>query len=301
MAEVNVRKSRLEAMLKILEVDGAVERAGRGGWQRTREPWSYDEDRVERVTAARRAEQEAMRAYGATGGCLMQFLRDQLDDSGAAPCGRCMNCTGTPLQLERRPELVAAAQEFLRNRELTVEPRLQWPTGLADRKGRIAEELRLQPGRALCVENDGGWGQLVRTGRAEGRFSDELVAASARLIRRWNPDPFPAWATCIPTRAHPELVPAFARALAVELGIELRPLVARVRDTPPQRGMENSAQQLTNVLDAFELRGSVPDGPVLLIDDVVDSRWTITVVGALLRERGSGPVFPFALAASTST
>src|SRR4051794_24786943 len=300
MAEVNVRKSRLEAMLKILEVDGAVERAGRGGWRRSTEPWAYDEDRVERVTAARRAEQEAMRAYGRTDGCLMQFLRGQLDDPGATPCGRCMNCTGTPLTFAPEPSLVAAAQEFLRNRELSVQPWLQWPTGLAERKGRIPEELRLEPGRALCVENDGGWGQLVRAGRASGRFSDELVAASARLIRRWNPNPFPTWATCIPSRQHPDLVPAFARSLAETLGIEFRPSVVRVRDAPSQREMENSAQQLTNVLGAFELRGPV-DGPVLLIDDVVDSRWTLTVVGSQLLEAGSGPVFPFVLAEGVST
>ncbi|MFL5796565.1 MAG: helicase-related protein [Actinomycetota bacterium] len=122
LAEVNVRKSRLEAMLKILEVEGAVERAGKG-WQRTLAPWSYDEERVERVTAARRREQEAMREYGSTDACLMQFLRGQLDDPEAAPCWRCMNCTGTPLELAAGRELVAAAQSFLRSRDLVVQPR----------------------------------------------------------------------------------------------------------------------------------------------------------------------------------
>jgi ATP-dependent DNA helicase RecQ len=293
MAEVNVRKTRLEAMLKVLEVDGAVERAGRG-WQRTTEPWTYDDERVERVTAARRTEQAAMREYGRTQDCLMQFLRRQLDDPGAEPCGRCMNCTGTPLELTPDPGLVARAQEFLRNRELTIQPRLQWPTGLADRKGRIPEELRIEPGRALCIEHDGGWGQLVDAGRAQGRFSDELVAASARLIRRWNPTP--AWLTCVPSQHHVDLVREFAKQVAQELGIEFRPLVAPTRPHPPQREMENSTQQLTNVLDAFTIRGEIPPGPVLLVDDTVDSRWTLTVVGATLREAGSGSVHPFVLA-----
>ena len=300
LAEVNVRKSRLEAMLKILEVEGAVQRAGRG-WQRTLAPWSYDEERVERVTAARRLEQQAMRDYGSTAGCLMQFLRDQLDDPDASPCGRCMNCTGTPLELRPDRALVAAAQSFLRSRELSVQPRRLWPSAFGDRTGRIPAELQAETGRALSVYNDGGWGALVRAGKhADGRFSEELIAASVRVIGRWNPQPSPTWATCVPSRDHPELVPAFARSVAAELGIEFRPVVAKVRDNRPQKEMENSAQQAGNVLGAFEVRGSVPDGPVLLIDDIIDSRWTITVIGTLLREAGSGPVHPFVLAEAVS-
>ena len=260
MAEVNVRKTRLEAMLKVLEVDGAVERAGRG-WQRTLEPWAYDSERVERVTAARRSEQDAMREYGRTPDCLMQFLRRQLDDPGAEPCGRCMNCTGTPLELQPSSELVAKAQEFLRNRELTIQPRLQWPTGLEDRKGRIPEELRIEPGRALCIEHDGGWGQLVDAGRRQGRFSDELVSASARLIRRWNPDPTPTWLTCVPSQHHADLIREFAKQLAQDLGIEFRPLIIPTRPHPPQAEMQNSTQQLTNVLQAFTIRGEIPTRP----------------------------------------
>ncbi len=266
LAEVNVRKSRLEAMLNILEVEGAVERAGRG-WQRTLAPWSYDEERVERVTAARRREQQAMREYGSTDACLMQFLRGQLDDPEAAPGGRCMNGTGTALELEAERDLVAAAQSFLRNRELTVQPRRMWPAAFGARKGRIPHELLLEPGRALGIFNDGGWGQLVRTGKqVDGRFSAELVAASVRAIGRWKPDPFPTWVTCVPSLHRPELVPTSA-----------------------------------NVLDVFEVNGRVPEGPVLLMDDIIDSRWTITVVGTLLREAGSGPVFPFVLAEAVST
>jgi len=301
LAEVNVRKSRLEAMLNILEVEGAVERAGRG-WQRTLAPWSYDEERVERVTAARRREQQAMREYGSTDACLMQFLRGQLDDPEAAPCGRCMNCTGTALELEAERDLVAAAQSFLRNRELTVQPRRMWPAAFGARKGRIPHELLLEPGRALGIFNDGGWGQLVRTGKqVDGRFSAELVAASVRAIGRWKPDPFPTWVTCVPSLHRPELVPTFARSVAVALGIEFRPVLAKVRDNRPQKEMENSAQQAANVLDVFEVNGRVPEGPVLLMDDIIDSRWTITVVGTLLREAGSGPVFPFVLAEAVST
>ncbi|HXJ66235.1 MAG TPA: helicase-related protein, partial [Actinomycetota bacterium] len=298
LTEVNVRKTRLEAMLKILEVDGAVQRAGRG-WRRTNESWSYDADRVERVTAARRSEQQAMREYGRTQGCLMEFLRRQLDDPDAKPCGRCRNCSGSPLELHPSRELVAKAEEFLRSRELVVEPRRMWPTGLPDRKGRIPEGLQLEPGRALCIENDGGWGALVRAGRTAAAFSQELIAASARAIRRWNPQPPPAWATFIPSSDG--RVEDLAKRLAIELGLELHPVVALTRPHNPQREMENSPQQVTNVLDAFEIRGHLPTGPVLLIDDTVDSRWTLTVVGSGLREAGSGSVVPFALAEAAGT
>ena len=176
-----------------------------------------------------------------------------------------------------------------------------WPPAFGARKGRIPDELLLESGRALGIYNDGGWGQLVRAGKqVDGHFSEELVAASARAIGRWKPDPFPAWVTCVPSLHRPELVPTFARSVAGALGIEFRPVVVKVRDNRPQKEMENSAQQVANVLGVFEVRGWVADGPVLLIDDIIDSRWTITVVGTLLREAGSGPVYPFVLAEAVS-
>jgi ATP-dependent DNA helicase RecQ len=62
--------------------------------------------------------------------------------------------------------------------------------------------------------------------------------------------------------------------------------------------MENSAMQFRNVSGAFELIGAPARDPVLLIDDMVDSGWTMTVAASVLREGGSGPVFPFALSDS---
>ena len=149
------------------EVEGAVERAG-SKWRRTSEPWAYDEERQRRVTEVRRAEQAAMEQYGPPPKCLMEFLLQQLDDPGAEPCGRCMVCTGSSPAVGLDEAVVAKAREHLRWAELLVEPRLQWPSGMTEPKGRIAEELRLQPGRALSVLNDGGWGGLVPEGRGRG-------------------------------------------------------------------------------------------------------------------------------------
>jgi ATP-dependent DNA helicase RecQ len=302
MATVNVRRARLESMLKVLEVEGAVGRE-RGGYVRTDEAWTYPTERIEHITALRRHEQDAMLAYAAHTGCLMEFLRTELDDPGAAPCGRCMNCTGSPLRVEVSDPLRVAAREHLRGFDLFVEPRKQWPSGMGASmpKGRIAEEERSQTGRALSVMGDGGWGRLVAAGRDEDeRFGDDLVAASAALIaERWRPEPAPAWVTCVPSMTHPDLVPDFAARLARALDLPFHEAVRKVGQNQPQATMRNSAQQVRNVWDAFAVSAvpsGVPDGPVLLVDDLADSKWTVTVVARALCQAGSGPVHPFVLA-----
>jgi ATP-dependent DNA helicase RecQ len=300
MSAVNVRRSRLESMLKVLEVEGAVGRE-RGGYVRTEEAWAYPTERIEHITALRRHEQDAMRRYARHDGCLMEFLRRELDDPGAEPCGRCMRCAGESLVVDPSPELRAAAREHLRGFDLFVEPRKQWPSGLAAfglPKGRIGEEERPLVGRALSVVGDGGWGRLVASGRGEDeRFADELVAASASLIvDRWQPDPAPAWITSVPSMAHPDLVPDFAKRLAAELDLPFHEVVRKAVENQPQATMQNSAQQVRNVWDAFEVAGDVLGGPVLLVDDLADSKWTLTVVARTLRLAGSGLVHPFVLA-----
>ena len=211
-----------------------------------------------------------------------------------------MVCTGASPAVQLDPGVVAKAREHLRWAELLVEPRLQWPSGMTEPKGRIAEELRLQPGRALSVLNDGGWGGLVRKGVDAVEFADVLVTAAAELVaQRWRPDPPPTWVTCVPSSgASP--VPGFAERLASALGLPFRPIVVKTRETKPQSELENSHQQFANVWGAFTVEGIQPGEPVLLVDDLVDSRWTLTVVGAALLEAGSGPVSPFVLAKSVS-
>jgi ATP-dependent DNA helicase RecQ len=299
LAAVNVGHMRLRNMLKILEVEGAIERAG-SKWRRTGAAWSYDEERQVRVTEVRRAEQAAMEEYGRTGKCLMEFLLQQLDDPGAEPCGRCQVCTGSSPEVSLDPALVAKAREHLRWAELLIEPRLQWPSGMAEPKGRIPEELRLQAGRALSVLNDGGWGGLVRKGLDAGEFSDATVTAAAELVgKRWRPDPAPTWVTCVPSSGV-SLVPGFAERLAAGLGLPFRPAVVKTRETKPQMELQNSHQQFRNVWGAFAVEGAPTGEPVLLVDDLVDSRWTLTVVAAALLDAGSGPVSPFVLAKSVS-
>jgi ATP-dependent DNA helicase RecQ len=240
-----------------------------------------------------------MNDYAESPTCRMSFLRGLLDDAVDASCGRCDNCTGVALVAELDPALVAAAQQHLRAQALVVDPRKRWPYGLDVPKGNIAADERHEQGRALSVYGDGGWGSSVRACRTRGELaSDELLDAGARLITAWGPEPAPTWVAAVPSVVS-ALVADTATRLADRLGLPFVPgALERKREDPPQREMANSAQQVTNVYGAFAARGEIPDGPVLLIDDIVDSGWTLTVVARTLRRAGSGPVLPFVLAKS---
>ena len=235
--------------------------------------------------------------------CLMLFLARELDDPAPAACGRCAVCRGKPLIPETYPrDLVERAVLFLRHAYRNIEPRKQWPAdALANLgwKGKISEQLRAEEGRALCLWGDDGWGELVRQGKQiDGRFSERLVNAAAEMIEEhWQPEPSPEWVTCVPSSRHPQLVPHFARRLAAVLGLPFVDCVRKRGSTQSPKGMENSYQQAHNLRDAFEVENHrARSAPVLLVDDMVDSRWTFTVVTAHLRLAGAGQVFPLALA-----
>jgi ATP-dependent DNA helicase RecQ len=293
-ADVNLGRGRLEAMLKVLDVEGAVRREG-SGWVRTGEPWVYDEERYAEVTAMRRAEQAAMFAYGEDGRCLMQALQRELDDPQAEPCGRCAVCAGPRFDAPVDAGLAREAYAIVRSRPIVLSVRRQTPR-TADQAGRkIAPELQLEEGRALARAGDGGWDGLVRQGRRDGRFDDELVQACADLLGRWHPSPAPEWVTAVPSRRSGALVPDFAERLAAVLGLPYATVLERVGDNPPQREMANSAQQVANVRGEFRVLDGVPAGPGLLVDDVRYSGWTLATIGAQLRLKGAGPVHPLVL------
>lgn len=290
---VNVGHARLEAMLKVLDVEGAVERTDTG-WQRTAQPWAYPEERVERVTALRRREQQAMRDYATSDGCRMALLRAELDDPLAEPCGRCDNCTGEHLDPSVPAALVAEAAQFLRSARLEIEPRKRWPNGLGDPRGTIDAAVRHEPGRALSVLGDGGWGATVRSAVRTGEpVPDVLLDAAVRLVEAWRPEPAPEWVAVVPSS--PVALDA-AKRLADRLGLPFHDVLARRGEPRPQSEMENSAQQVGNVYRSFKVQAYCPPSPVLLVDDVVDTRWSLTVASMMLRIGGSGPVLPFALA-----
>jgi len=296
---VNLGRSRIEALLKVLDVEGAVRRE-RGGWARTGAPWTYDEERHARVAAAREAEQTAMLAYATTDACLMAYLRRQLDDPGPADCGRCANCTGHRPPAAADPALAAEAGAFLLGHDTVVEPRRLWPRGLDGLVGTIPPELRVEPGRALATAGaaDAGWGRVVaRLLATDGPAPEEVVQGVVRVLARWEWATRPTWVTFVPSRSHPRLVESLATCIA-ELGrLPLHPVLERARDAAPQATMSNSTHQCRNVHGALAVAGGgpVPRGAVLLVDDVASSRWTLTTAGAALRQAGAGPVLPLVL------
>jgi ATP-dependent DNA helicase RecQ len=291
----NLSRSRLELLLKVLDVEGAVRRVS-GGWERTQAAWAYDGDRHQRVAAARKAEQAAMLGYATTDQCLMAYLRTQLDDPDPTRCGRCANCTGQLPSPQVPPALAAEAGRFLAGQDLILSPRLQWPQGIPGLRGRIPEQLRVQPGRALATLGGPGWGPVVRELLAsDGPVPDELLDAVVRVLGRWDWPVRPAWVTFVPSRRHPKLVEDLARRIAEAGRLPLHLVLERTREAPPQLEMANSAHQCRNVHGAFTLTGPIPRGGVLLVDDTADSKWTLTIVGALLRHAGAGAVHPLVL------
>ncbi len=295
MAEVNLGRGRIDALLKVLDVEGAIERDGSRWLARPGSDWSYDAERYARVTALRRREQEAMAAFGADGRCLMRALQEELDDPDPQDCGRCAVCAGARYDGPLDPALVREAALLLRSRPIVLETKKMAPDESGSMR-KIPEDVRAEQGRALARLGDGGWDPVVQAGRRAGRFDGELVDAAAEVVRAWRTGA--EWVTAVPSQRSGDLVPDFARRLAAALGLPYAAAVERHRDGPPQREMANSAQQVANVRGAFAVTADVPAGPCLLVDDVRFSGWTLAMIAGQLRRRGSGPVHPLALSSA---
>src|SRR3954468_6249544 len=306
---VELSRNRLETMLKVLDVDGAVDRV-RGGWTATGQEWVYDQERYDRVAAARRDEQAAMLAYAASDGCRMRFLREQLDDPAAEDCGRCDNCGGLTLPGQVSDSAVAEAGERLRRPGVTLSPRKMWPTALAnlgiDLKGKITEAG--EPGRAVGRLTDLGHGQtlreLFRPETADGPVPRTLVDAVLEVLGDWHPQ-WPARPTgvaYVESARRPQLTRELAEGVARYLKL---PIVGRWHivdhDVPPGQGAANSAQRVKAVARRFDLDLDEPldGGPVLLVDDLVATGWTLPLAARDLRQAGASAVLPLTLATET--
>ena len=310
-ASTGIRRSRVEGLLKVLAVDGATARVG-SGWTATGTPWSFDAARYAALTAARRAEADLMRHYAGADGCLMGFLRQALDDVTLADdpgaCGRCSVCTGVlPAQLPTVPaqSWVAAARAFCRGIDVPLEPRKMWPAGIPGRRGRIAGGLLAGPGRALAFADDPGWSELVaplvndtELGPApDGAVPQAVVDALVGVLSRWREQwvDRPVAVVPVPSRTRPELVSSMAARLA-QVGQMPVVDVLEAVGPRPSSGVASGARAAA-VAASLRVRpgAQVPAGPVLLVDDVSASGWTLTVAAAALREAGTGEVLPLVL------
>jgi ATP-dependent DNA helicase RecQ len=299
LGKVNLSQGRIDKTMALLSLESPTPIAKQGiKWQLTAANLSDAFwQRAERLSNLRREEQQQMQAYVSLESGHMAFLIRALDGEP----GTIRPPALPPLPTTPNLPLVQEAVAFLRRTSLRIEPRRQWPAGgmpLYQLRGRIAPNFQAQPGRALCVWGDAGWGGLVRQGKYQDRrFVDELVAACVRLVREWTPQPAPVWVTCIPSLRHPDLVPDFARRLAAALNLPFHAVLGKTDDRPEQKSMANSTQQARNIDGSLRvIAGVLPTGPVLLVDDIVDSRWTFTVAAWLLRSHDSGDVWPLALA-----
>ncbi|MDH6576559.1 DEAD/DEAH box helicase [Kitasatospora sp. MAP5-34] len=321
---VDLRRNRLETMLKVLDVDGAVRRV-RGGWTATGNPWAYDAARYAKVAESREAEQRAMREYATTTGCRMEFLRRQLDDEAATPCGRCDNCAGPRHTAELSTEALGAATAALGRPGITFEPRRLWPTGMdalgVPLKGRIPAGEQAETGRALGRLSDIGWGTRLRAMLAEqtpdGPAPSDVVNALVSVVADWARGPGgwagpegaeggrlarPVGVVTMASGTRPALVDSLGAQLAA---IGRMPLLGRIEyatGRPPHGPRSNSAQRLHSlagtlvVPDGLRSALASTPGPVLLVDDLVDSGWTVTVAARLLRQAGANAVLPLVLA-----
>ena len=299
MAVVNLSRGRIQKTIDLLSLESPAPIVKQGSkWQLTAANLSEEFwQRAERLTELRRDEQREMQEYLSLESGHMGFLIQALDGDP----GTMRPPELPPLPTHTDPLLVRDAVAYLRRTSLPIEPRKQWPPGGMPRyslSGRIGADLRPQPGKALCIWRDAGWGGLVRQGKyRDRRFSDELVEACARLVREWNPQPVPGWVTSVPSLRHPGLVPDFAQRLADALNLPFDVVLEKTDDRPEQKTMANSAQQARNIDGSLAISATaLRTAPVLLVDDMVDSRWTLTVAAWLLRSHGSGEVFPLALA-----
>ena len=295
MAVVNLGMGRIEAMLKILDVEGAVTRDG-SRWQRVPgAEWTYDAERYAQVTALRRAEQEAMAAFGADGRCLMRVLQEELDDPDPQDCGRCSVCTAPRFAQPPDPALVERAERHLRSRPLELEVKKMAPDA-AGAMRKIPEDARIEPGWALARFGDGGWWPAVQRGLSEGTFDQEVVVGLADLLRSAaRASEFVSWITTVPSVRLGDVMARLADRLAAELGVPHVRLVDRTQSRPPQREMANAAMQVANVRGAFTVVATPPAGTGALLDDRRSSGWTLAMVGGQLRRAGAQRVVPLAL------
>jgi ATP-dependent DNA helicase RecQ len=307
-SRVNLKRSTLELLLKVLDVDGAVRRV-RGGWEATGAPWDYDEDRYARIAEARTAEAAAMLEYEHTSGCRMEFLQRALDDPDAKPCGRCDRCAGVWYPREVSADALDTAERALEKVGVDLTPRSLWPSGMASlgiaASGRIPVGSNFEIGRSLARLSDLGWGNRLRelfaTGAADRPVDDVMLKACAGVLGEWDWASRPVAIVSMPSRARPQLIASLATGLA-SLGRLPNLGALELSDGGPEGGPGgNSAYRLAAVWGRFAVPHGMREtlalgGPILLIDDLADSRWTLTVASRVLRDAGADAVLPFTLA-----
>ena len=296
----DMKYMHIEKSLKYLEVNGDIY-IDKSKYYKTPKLWKPDLERSRAVTAIRKKELENIVAFSKTSQCYMELIAKELDDRNACACGKCSNCLGRRLyEYDMTPNEILEAQNFIKNDFNIIEPRKQWPDAECSENGKttIESPYRLEQGRVLSNYGDAGWGRDVLTDKCRNNyFRDELVKASCELLREFIKDNNIKALTYVPSLRRPTLVKRFAERLAEQLGLEFFISLEKTEDAVCQKEMNNSFRQWKNANDSFSVV-EIRKENLLLVDDMVDSRWTFTCCGYKLLKAGSGKVFPFALANS---
>ena len=245
-----------------------------------------------------------MLEYERTDRCRMEFLQRSLDDETAVPCGRCDSCAGAWYPVGVVDDAAVTAERAIDRVGVPVEPRAQWPVGVADRlgvRGNIAVTERALEGRALARLTDLGWGNALRevfaAGAPDAPVTPAMLAGCVRVLAQWGWDERPSAVVAVPSRRRPLLVDSLARGIADVGRLPYAGALGLVDGGPTGEPGGSSAFRLAAVWQRFDASDlTLPPGPVLLVDDLVDSRWTITVAARELRIASGSPVLPLALA-----
>lgn len=300
--KINMTYGNIKKCLALLDLKKVIYKS-ETKYIRTMHPYNYENFGVEDILKTRYRELEFMDKYINTDKCYMKFIANELDDNTCGNCGKCSNCINREYFLAKvNNNIVMKAEEFIKSRIIKIKVKKKWPSGVVMESGKkIALNELNEEGRVLSNYGDSGWGKLVEYDKYKNEyFSDELVGATIDLIKnRWNELEEIDFVVAIPSLRRPHLVKSFAQRVAEELNVEFLDIIIKPVETPEQKTMENTNMQAKNAYNAFEVIESGNLGNILLIDDMIDSGWTLTVCGALLKRNGANKVYPYALASTS--
>ncbi|MCF1456571.1 MAG: RecQ family ATP-dependent DNA helicase [Shewanella sp.] len=308
---LNFSKRKIEDILKFLSIENPSPILKDGtAYYRTQFDYQHPHDKIERLNNIKTGEWQRLLEYHNSQNCLMQFLGCELDDTNTQTCGKCASCKPeNNFNTNLDQNLIILAHDYLRHRYIKIKPRATFASSGDNARQAFVnykfpykdKQLQCEEGSALSSWKDGGWGDLVAQGKHLGRFSDELIPPMVKMLNSLPYSERPAWITYIPSPRHPHLVKDFAYKLALALNVPCMDSLFIQEVRPPQKTMENSFHQSKNLDGAFGINtGNIYSNPVWLIDDAVDSKWTFTIAGALLRKNGVKQVIPIALTSTAN-
>lgn len=308
---LNFSKGKIEDILNFLSIENPSPILKDGtAYYRTQFDYQLPHDKIERLNNIKTGEWQKLLEYHNSKNCLMQFLGRELDDASTQTCGKCANCKPENIfNTNLDQNLIILAHDYLRHRYIKIKPRATFASSGDNARQAFVNykfpykdnQLQCEEGLALSSWKDGGWGDMVAQGKNAGQFSDELIPPMIKMLNCMNYAERPAWITYIPSPRHPNLVKDFAHKLALALNVPCMDSLFIQEVKPPQKTMENSFHQSKNLDGAFGINtGNIYSNPVWLIDDAVDSKWTFTIAGALLRKYGVKQVIPIALTSTAN-